>query len=39
MPLHPLNNLEIQKYCQNEPKFLMVFIQEIVYLKYRMEHM
>ena len=21
MPLHPLTNFEIQKYCENEPKF------------------
>ena len=21
MPSHPLTNFEIQKYCQNEPKF------------------
>ena len=32
MPPHPLTNFEIQKYYQNEPKF-MVFIQEIINLK------
>ena len=32
MQPHPLTNFEIQKYHQNQPK-LMVFIQEIVYLK------
>ena len=25
MPLHPLTNLEIQKYYQNEPKFNGVY--------------
>ena len=24
MPPHPLTNFEIQKYCQNEPKFIGV---------------
>ena len=35
MPPHPLTNFEIQKYYQNEPNgvYLMVFIQEIIYLK------
>ena len=36
MPLHPLKNFEIQKYYQYEPNVepnLMVFIQEIIYLK------
>ena len=32
MPPHPLTNFEIQTYYQDEPKFLMVFIQEITYL-------
>ena len=38
MPSHPLTNFEIQKLNQNEPK-LMVFFQEIIYLKKRMRHM
>ena len=38
MPPHPLTNFEMQKYYQNNPKF-MVFIQEIIYLKKRMGHM
>ena len=25
MPPHPLTNFEIQKYCQNEPKFNGVY--------------
>ena len=37
MSPHPLTNLEIQKKYHNELK-LMVFIQEIIYLKYKMEH-
>ena len=32
MPPHPLTNFEIQKYYQNEPKF-MVFIGETIYVK------
>ena len=28
MPLHPLRNLEIQKYCQNEPRFNGVFSRD-----------
>ena len=31
MPPNPLTNFEIQKYYQNEPRF--VFFQEIIYLK------
>ena len=31
MAPHPLTNVEIQKYYQNEPK--MVFFQEMTYLK------
>ena len=38
MPSHPLTNFEIQKYYQNEP-YLIVFIQEIIYLKQRMGQM
>ena len=30
---YPLTNFEIQKYYENEPRFLMVFFQEIIYLK------
>ena len=30
---HHLNNFDIQKYCQNEPKFNGVLFQEIIYLK------
>ena len=30
MPPHPLTNFEIQKYCQNEPRF-NEFIIEIIY--------
>ena len=33
MLLALLIDFEIQKYYQNEPKFLMAFIQEIIYLK------
>ena len=32
MPRYPLTNFEIQKYYQNEPKFIGVF-QEIIFLK------
>ena len=42
MRLHPLKNFEIQKYYQYEPNgepSLVIFIQEIIYLKYRMGHM
>ena len=28
MPLHPLRNFEIQKYCQNEPRFNGVFSRD-----------
>ena len=28
MPPHPLTNFEIQKYCQNEPKFNGVFLRD-----------
>ena len=27
MPLHPLTNFEILKYCQNEPKFNGVYLR------------
>ena len=40
MPLHPLTNFEIQKYYKNDAQLsllkglnLMVFVQEIIYLK------
>ena len=29
---YSLSNFQIQRYYQNEPKFIMVFIQEAVYL-------
>ena len=33
MPLHPLTNLEIQKYYKNEPRLnFFFFFQEISYL-------
>ena len=28
MPPHPLTNFEIQKYCQNEPKFNGVYVRD-----------
>ena len=30
---HPLTNFEIQKYYQNEPKFIGAFLRKIIYLK------
>ena len=38
MPPHSLINFKIQKYFQSKPR-LIVFIQEIIYLKLRMGHM
>ena len=32
MPPHPLTNIKIQKYYENEPK-CMLFIQGLIYLK------
>ena len=32
MPSHTLNNFEMQKYYQNEPKY-NGFVQEIIYQK------
>ena len=37
MPSHPLTNFEIQSIFKMNLN-LMVFIQEIIYLKQRMEH-
>ena len=33
MPPHPLTNIEMQKYYQNEPRFNSVFFPEIICLK------
>ena len=39
MPPHTLTNFEIQKYYENEPKLNRIYsIQEIMYLKQRVEH-
>ena len=38
MPPHPLTGFEIQMYYQMN-LILMVFIQEIIYLKQRVRHM
>ena len=38
MPPRPLTNFEIQKHCQNIPKFNSVYSIKVS-MKYRMEHM